>query len=49
MNGRFRICWHGSICGLSGLLCLRERPEDIAPNLEYELERFTERTGTRLV
>jgi transcriptional regulatory protein RtcR len=27
---------------------LRERPEDIEPNLDYELDRFAERTGTRV-
>ena len=27
---------------------LAERPEDIEPNLEYELERFTERSGSRI-
>jgi len=27
---------------------LRERPEDIEPNLDYELERFAERTGNRV-
>ncbi len=27
---------------------LRERPEDIEPNLEYELERFAERNGRRV-
>jgi transcriptional regulatory protein RtcR len=27
---------------------LRERPEDIEPNLDYELERFAERTGSRV-
>jgi transcriptional regulatory protein RtcR len=27
---------------------LRERPEDIEPNIDYELDRFTERTGTRV-
>ncbi len=27
---------------------LRERPEDVEPNLDYELDRFTERTGTRI-
>ncbi|MEZ4525939.1 MAG: RNA repair transcriptional activator RtcR [Desulfobacterales bacterium] len=48
-NGRFRAdllarinLWTFRLPGL------RERPEDIAPNLEYELERFTERTGTRV-
>ena len=27
---------------------LRERPEDIAPNLGHELDRFTQRTGARV-
>ncbi|PIE63540.1 MAG: hypothetical protein CSA26_12515 [Desulfobacterales bacterium] len=27
---------------------LRERPEDIEPNFDYELERFTAKTGTRI-
>jgi transcriptional regulatory protein RtcR len=27
---------------------LRERPEDIEPNLDYELDRFADRTGTRV-
>jgi len=27
---------------------LRERPEDIEPNLDYELNRFAERTGNRV-
>jgi transcriptional regulatory protein RtcR len=27
---------------------LRERPEDIEPNLDYELERFSERSGMRV-
>lgn len=27
---------------------LRERPEDIAPNLDYELENYTRRTGQRV-
>jgi transcriptional regulatory protein RtcR len=30
------------------LPALRDRPEDIEPNLEYELDRFAEREGTRV-
>jgi transcriptional regulatory protein RtcR len=30
------------------LPALRERPEDIEPNLDYELARWTERSGTRV-
>ncbi len=30
------------------LPALRDRPEDIAPNLEYELDRFAEREGSRV-
>jgi transcriptional regulatory protein RtcR len=30
------------------LPALRDRPEDIGPNLEYELNRFAEREGTRV-
>jgi len=48
-NGNFRAdllarinLWTFCLPGLC------ERIEDIAPNLDYELERFTERTGTRV-
>jgi len=48
-KGRFRAdllarinLWTFSLPGLS------ERPEDIEPNLEYELERFSETNGNRI-
>ncbi|MCB9707057.1 MAG: sigma 54-interacting transcriptional regulator, partial [Myxococcales bacterium] len=48
-EGRFREdllaridVWHFELPGL------RERPEDIGPNLEYELDRWTQKTGSRV-
>jgi transcriptional regulatory protein RtcR len=40
--------WRESIYGHFGLPGLRECREDIAPNLDYELEQHTRRTGVRV-
>ena len=43
-----RTCWRASTCGPSTLPGLRERPEDIEPNLDFELERVGDALKLRL-
>ena len=47
-GGSATICSRGSISGPSRCPRLRDRREDIAPNLDYELDRFAEREGSRV-
>jgi len=48
-EGRFReICWPGPTCGRFHLPGLHQRPEDIEPNLDYELEQFSRKSSLRV-
>jgi sigma54-dependent transcription regulator len=45
--GSEKICWRINLCTFS-LPGLQSRPEDIEPNLQFELDQYAQKNGTHV-